>query len=61
MEHGENTSFKGSDEQTRPGRVRKRRKIQMGKLLGKLVLVGALLLPVAAHAATGGGGLPHKR
>ena len=30
----------------------------MGKLLGKLVLVGALLLPVAAHAATGGGGLP---
>jgi len=30
----------------------------MGKLLGKLVLVGAFLLPVAAHAATGGGGLP---
>src|SRR5215475_6308927 len=30
----------------------------MGKLLGRLVLMFALLLPVAAHAATGGGGLP---
>src|SRR6516162_720050 len=36
----------------------RRRTIQMGKLLGKLLLVVALLLPVAAHAATGGGGLP---
>jgi len=30
----------------------------MAKLLVKLVVVFALLLPVAAHAATGGGGLP---
>jgi type IV secretion system protein TrbC len=30
----------------------------MRKLLGKIVLSLALLLPVAAHAATGGGGLP---
>jgi type IV secretion system protein TrbC len=30
----------------------------MGKVLGKIVLVLVLLLPVAAHAATGGGGLP---
>ena len=30
----------------------------MEKVLGKVLLVVALLLPVAAHAATGGGGLP---
>ena len=30
----------------------------MGRMLRKLVLLIALLLPVAAHAATGGGGLP---
>jgi type IV secretion system protein TrbC len=30
----------------------------MGKVLGKIVLVLVLLLPMAAHAATGGGGLP---
>jgi type IV secretion system protein TrbC len=30
----------------------------MGKMLGRLVVIFALLLPAAAHAATGGGGLP---
>jgi type IV secretion system protein TrbC len=30
----------------------------MGKVLGKIVLALVLLLPVAAHAASGGGGLP---
>jgi type IV secretory pathway VirB2 component (pilin) len=33
-------------------------KIQMGKMLGKVLVMIALLVPVAAHAATGGGGLP---
>ena len=30
----------------------------MGKMLGRLVVMFALSLPAAAHAATGGGGLP---
>ena len=30
----------------------------MEKLFGKIIVLFALLLPVAAHAATGGGGLP---
>ena len=30
----------------------------MGKMFGRLLIVVALLTPVAAHAATGGGGLP---
>ena len=30
----------------------------MGKLLGRVLVMFALLAPVAAHAATGGGGLP---
>jgi type IV secretory pathway VirB2 component (pilin) len=30
----------------------------MGKIFGKVIVLFALLLPVAAHAATGGGGLP---
>jgi len=40
------------------GRAQKRSKKQMGKIFGKVIVLFALLLPVAAHAATGGGGLP---
>src|SRR6266436_10421861 len=30
----------------------------MGKMLGRVLVMFALLVPMAAHAATGGGGLP---